>query len=272
MLVNVGCGSSIHPAWCNLDLRAAVPGVREHDLRRGLPFDDDSCDAVYHSHVLEHLGRPDARAMLAECKRVLKPGGVLRVVVPDLEAITRAYLAKLDEAAANPAAAADHEWMIVELCDQMVRTRSGGEMGRLMLDSQAPNRSFIRSRLGGEFRVDSGHARVRAPLSLRHVWRKAAKSLDKVRQAAALSLVALVAGSGARQCLREAFFRQTGEIHRWMYDRVSLGRLLGEVGFIDVQTCTAERSRIPAFASYQLDTWDGAVRKPDSLFVEALKP
>jgi hypothetical protein len=57
-----------------------------------------------------------------------------------------------------------------------------------------------------------------------------------------------------------------------MYDRVSLKRLLEECGFTHVRVCTAYESRIEGFASYGLDIVDGRVRKPDSLFMEAIKP
>ena len=60
-----------------------------HDLSTGIPFDDDTVDVVYHSHVLEHLDRDVARKFLLEVKRVLRPGGIHRIVVPDFEYICR---------------------------------------------------------------------------------------------------------------------------------------------------------------------------------------
>jgi hypothetical protein len=57
-----------------------------------------------------------------------------------------------------------------------------------------------------------------------------------------------------------------------MYDRVSLSHLLAAVGFRQISVCAAEESRIENFAGYQLDSVEGRVRKPDSLFMEALKP
>ena len=46
------------------------------DLTKRLPFDDGSVDAVYSSHLFEHIYYSDAEAILQECHRVLKPGGV----------------------------------------------------------------------------------------------------------------------------------------------------------------------------------------------------
>jgi predicted SAM-dependent methyltransferase len=56
-----------------------------HDLVQGIPAADNSLDVVYHSHMLEHLSYAEGIAFIAACYRVLKPGGILRVLVPDLE-------------------------------------------------------------------------------------------------------------------------------------------------------------------------------------------
>ena len=126
--LNVGCGKHFHPAWTNLDLQAR-PRVIQHDLRTRLPFPEGRFEAVYHSHVLEHLPRADGLRLLQECARVLRPKGIIRVAVPDLEAIARLYIKYLDEASqGDPQAAAAYDWIVLELLDQMVRTRSGGEM------------------------------------------------------------------------------------------------------------------------------------------------
>ncbi len=67
-------------------------------------------------------------------------------------------------------------------------------------------------------------------------------------------------------------FRQSGEVHKWMYDRVSLGQLLQQAGFVQIRVCAANESSIPDFNRYQLDILgDGTTRKPDSLFMEATK-
>lgn len=70
-------------------------GILHHDVRRGLPFTTGSVAGIFAAHFLEHLTPAEARALLAECRRVLVPGGALRVIVPDLEAMTRAYVDSL---------------------------------------------------------------------------------------------------------------------------------------------------------------------------------
>jgi ubiquinone/menaquinone biosynthesis C-methylase UbiE len=63
-----------------------------HDLTKPLPFEDNTVSVVYGAHVLEHLYLVDAQRLLSECKRVLRPAGVIRLVVPDLLSMTASYL------------------------------------------------------------------------------------------------------------------------------------------------------------------------------------
>jgi SAM-dependent methyltransferase len=62
------------------------------DLNRSLPFADSSIDAIYASHVWEHLYYEDAKALTQECCRILKPGGMLRLVVPNLRTFIENYI------------------------------------------------------------------------------------------------------------------------------------------------------------------------------------
>ncbi len=70
-----------------------------HDLERPLPFADGTVDYVYSSHVIEHFHREDARRLLAEVRRILRPGGCVRICVPDLEHAVGLYRAGEREAA-----------------------------------------------------------------------------------------------------------------------------------------------------------------------------
>jgi len=89
--LNAGCGPNVRPDFINLDY-AWRPGVELcWDLRRPLPLADDSLDGIYSEHCLEHLSYDDALAALREFNRVLRPGGVARVVVPDAELYIELY-------------------------------------------------------------------------------------------------------------------------------------------------------------------------------------
>jgi SAM-dependent methyltransferase len=91
VMLNLGCGPNVAPGWLNIDLVPA-PGAVRGDLRAGLPLDDASVDGIAAIHVLQDLAYPDIAPALAELRRVLKPGGVLRLAVPDLDCAIRAYL------------------------------------------------------------------------------------------------------------------------------------------------------------------------------------
>lgn len=125
----------------------AIAGdVLRHDLRKGIPFPDGSADAVYHSHLLEHLDRDAVPGFLAEVRRVLKPGGVHRIVVPDLETDARAYIASLDAALAGQRSATEHEEAVGVLIEQMVRREA------YWTAQKAPGRRRLENLLLGDAR------------------------------------------------------------------------------------------------------------------------
>ncbi len=70
--------------------------VRPGNIVKGLPIPDQCCDGVYASHILEHLTLEDFDRALQNTKRMLKPGGIFRLVVPDLEYSAREYVRNLD--------------------------------------------------------------------------------------------------------------------------------------------------------------------------------
>lgn len=112
LYVQYGCGFSSAKNWRNFDASPALrferlpligrvytkneqrfpSNVEYGDIIKGLPLTDSSCDGVYASHVLEHLSLADFRAALRNTYRILKPGGIFRLVVPDLETLARRYL------------------------------------------------------------------------------------------------------------------------------------------------------------------------------------
>lgn len=80
------------PNWVNVD---GFPDTNVHhlmDFGRPLPFIDRSFDGIFSEHVFEHFTREDGIAVLRECRRILAPGGTLRVIVPDAAKIVRAYV------------------------------------------------------------------------------------------------------------------------------------------------------------------------------------
>jgi predicted SAM-dependent methyltransferase len=268
-LVNIGCGYIAHPDWINLDIAPATPIVKSFDLRRGLPEASGTIDVCYSSHVLEHLLTPEAQFLVQDCFRVLKPGGILRLVVPDLENIVREYLRCLDMVDFDQENW-DYHWMTLELLDQLVRHHQGGEMARYLDQDHLPNEEFIASRMGfelGNCRSARRKSVIEKLKSKRLGW-----FVRVIRNKIAEFAVLAIAGRQSQLGFREGIFRQSGELHRWMYDRYSLHQLLKQVGFTEIRVCRADESKIPDFNAYELDIYQGNIRKPDSLFMEAIKP
>jgi predicted SAM-dependent methyltransferase len=89
--VHIGCGKGLLPGWVNIDVHPAPLAM---NVLRGLPFGDGSARYVFVSHFLEHLFFPrDVKPFLSELRRVLAPGGIVRIVVPDVEQCIEAYAA-----------------------------------------------------------------------------------------------------------------------------------------------------------------------------------
>ena len=99
--------------------------TRFGDIVKGLPVADGSARAVYASHVLEHLSRNDVEIALANTLRILEPGGVFRLIVPDLQARARRYLVRAE---ANDTGAAD-DFMMETMLGLRARPRT--LLGRL---------------------------------------------------------------------------------------------------------------------------------------------
>lgn len=138
LYVHYGCGLCAPDGWCNFDasprlrleqlfipraLRTALgifpANVKFGDIVSGLPVAEGSAQGVYCSHVLEHLPREDVPAALQNTLGMLKPGGLFRLVVPDLQWRTAQYARA---AALGDSAAAD---AFMESC--LLGTRQGAK-------------------------------------------------------------------------------------------------------------------------------------------------
>ncbi len=272
--MNIGCGSIFHPSWTNIDIVSSSFEVQSYNIKKGLPYADNNFNACYSSHLLEHLTRSEADFFLLECWRILQPHAVIRIVVPDLESIVIHYLNLLEKTPTDRREEANYEWIMLELYDQVVRCFSGGEMGKYLSDNNIQNKEFVVTRIGQE--AENYWLQQKKTIET-SVWDKIKSKkprwfIQNLRIGVAKILVKLVAGKEAKQAFEEGIFRNTGEIHRWMYDRFSLKRILEQSGFVDVRVCHADESQIANFNSYGLDMVDNKIRKPDSLFMEAIKP
>lgn len=276
--LNLGCGTRYvkDPLWINIDISPQNPDVVKHNIIKNIPFEDNSVDLVYHSHMLEHLPKSAAEPFIHECFRVLKPGGILRIAVPDLEQIAIHYLSALNEGLQDPASAekkANYDWMMLEMFDQTVRTSSGGEMLKFLRQNVVSNKTFILERCGSEVEnlfgkpVSRASSGDQASVSLLRKIFRFVKNPDFRKDVLLKRLL-----KEDYELLPVVNFRKRGEIHQWMYDRFSLSHLLKKQGGQDITQQTAFTSHYPEWKKFNLDgSAEGKVHKPDSLFMEARK-
>jgi SAM-dependent methyltransferase len=267
--LNVGCGHRYANGWVNIDFHSEHPEVQWVNLLQRLPFADGTFDVVYSSHVLEHFAPATAEALLRECHRVLKPGGLLRTVLPDLETACREYIRLLEEVATSETARRRYEWIILELLDQLTRTQPVGLIGpfrqKLMAANDQEMIAYVHSR------TDTIPWTSAAPTVLGDRLR--ALTWNKLRTKLVYAYIGLVKRL-LPPSLRATLIDDThiGEKHKWMYDRHSLAGLLDRCGFGQIVFLSASESQIPGFADDHLDTeTDGRPYKPGSLFSEATK-
>lgn len=281
--LNVGCGFSFHEDWTNIDFVSTGEGVIAHNLLKGIPFPDSTFEVVYHSHVLEHFSQTDGKKFISECYRVLKNGGILRIAIPDLEKIINEYtrlLSKLKEKGKDAYLDASYDWILLELYDQTIRNQSGGNMVEYLKKEPIVNEDFILERCGYEVRSIITSLRESGKGNSGTSETKSGGILQRLKflYATIKSFRHTYRDKLIRRVLGEEYyyyeigkFRSSGEIHQWMYDEYSLKRLLNQVGFEKVRVGSAHDSQIHQWDKFGLETIDGNVRKPDSLFIEATK-
>ena len=177
IVLNLGCGTRTSDQCVNIDwawhLRIAanpvlklliraimsreeyqrftdIPeNIRCHNLMRGIPYPAGAVDAVYHSHVLEHIDRDMVDGFLREILRVLKPGGIHRICAPDLEYLVNRYRESL-EAYDRTGEGSGHEVAIADILEQSVRREAAGSAKRSPLRRRLENLIMGDARKRGE--------------------------------------------------------------------------------------------------------------------------
>jgi predicted SAM-dependent methyltransferase len=94
--LHLGCGSNILDGWLNADIRPQSDCVVRLDASKRFPLPSNRFAYVYSEHMIEHVRYEHGASMLAECYRVLRPGGRLRISTPDLSFVLSLYGSELD--------------------------------------------------------------------------------------------------------------------------------------------------------------------------------
>jgi SAM-dependent methyltransferase len=277
MRVNLGCGSIYFRAndWLNLDFESKSAAVRACDLTESLPLVGSSAELVYSSHLIEHLERDDGESLLRECWRILKPGGLLRIVTPDLENIALQYLKNY--------AQGRHDLATVEtilLLDQLVRSTPGGYYRAMMTEIRLKNNSdlanYAYQRTGEHPFFDKNefaHSIVVEDLKKDRrsfVIRKAKRVTSSVKTWWFLFLTSLLPFDIRNSNI---LYTKPGERHKWIYDFHSLSEILKRIGFTEIKRMTCDSTMFYDTSVTMLDSAiGGQARKGDhSMFLEAVK-
>ena len=274
--INLGCGDIYvdSPDWINLDFAPVSASVRQANLLANLPLPSDGAKLVYASHFIEHIPKSNVAAFLTECYRVLEPGGVLRLVLPDFQEMAASYLYYRESG--------DHaraDFIVMEIVDQCVRRTTGGELGRYYQqlrtqssDNQKEMSAFVRERTGED---------LHAPISSRQenankwLWRDTTHFCSRLKNVAHhIWLHALIRGLPAAFRSQNVSQACTGELHHWLWDFHLIQQALNDAGFTSIARCSARTSAFAGFPFYPLDVdIDGKSRKGlESMYIEALKP
>jgi predicted SAM-dependent methyltransferase len=269
-LLNLGCGNRYCPDWVNIDFATDSKAVLSHNLLQRFPFDNNEFELVYSSHLIEHFCPSDARRFLGECHRVMRSGGILRIVVPDLEKVVRGYLVAFEACDSDPHSVALHDWSIIQLIDQCTRDEPGGEMVKFLneVDLAHGDAIALTSMTAKEAisaRQESVSKNTVGPVSSTFSHSSERKDVGWMVRLG-FKLRSLI------QVKNRTEFNDCGEKHKWMYDRKSLPRLLMRCGFRECEIVNPTLSRYPQWAKFHLDSGpDGSVYRPDSLYIEAIK-
>lgn len=264
--INLACGGKLCrlPGWINADHEPSDKDVMNINLLRPLPFKDNTFDVVYHSQFIEHLPMEKAFVFLAECYRILKPDGVLRIVTPDLENQATEYLRNLQMVLHSPKdeeARLRYEWIRLEMMDQLTRHKSGGDMIGFLASSGENIRNYLCQRLGR-----SGENLI--PVTDNSIKAKTSKDFIRIIKKNLFEILNKVIPNP----WRVGKFRLSGELHLCMYDKYQLSIVLSECRFAKIERVSVTKSRIPNWDLTLLDCdSQGNLDDPTSLFMEAVK-
>jgi ubiquinone/menaquinone biosynthesis C-methylase UbiE len=264
--LNLACGDIFVTSalWENCDFAPKSKEVKQVNLLDGLPYSDCTFDLAYCSHYIEHIPKNEVLNFLQECNRVLKPGALIRLVLPNFENIAREYIKNIDEGNLVYA-----EFNIVEMVDQCTRRESGGELTKWYSKTSTDNNlsSYIKSRTGYEINLNRNK-----PESFLVKFKNL--SLIKIKFKSQLVFSQFMTSILPRWFqLNHVSKTATGEKHLWVYDFNSISNILKQAGFSSIIEKDSHNSLNSLFPVFPLDVnADNETRKgAESMYIEAIK-
>ncbi|MEY2485121.1 MAG: hypothetical protein QOH39_769 [Verrucomicrobiota bacterium] len=241
-----------------------------HQLESPLPLPDESCDAIYCFHTIEHLRPRTAERFVRDLHRLLKPGAILRISTPDLAFHAADYLRWVREQIATPSPEnyARYRWAVCNLIDQCAREISGGEMLEVIR-----HREYIPEHVkevNGDLLYFLFPPAGSAPATPR--VRRFRAELLKDPALLLRKIAGVIRRWFGPRLPSQPYLELTHERNLWMFDRVSLGRLFTDSTFCEVRVTDYRISDIPGWDRYRFDeSAFGDYPLEPSLFMEGKK-
>ena len=271
--------------WNNLLFSVLSPPQKEkniqyYDIRQSLPYPNNTFDTVFALRIMEHLTPGEGENFIKEIFRVLKPQGIVRLSTPDLEDVCRNYLKQLEVNVANPSLEniVKYDWAVLELLDQMVRDKPGG----LMVEAIKNNHydlEYSKTRYGdvfAEFYLPPTQKKKTQKSKQSSNWKQKIKNsfpIKKIKGAVRKFKSFYKNKAKEKQQEINQDPRQSKEVHLWMYDRLSLQKMLNKMGFREITQQSYKSSMINNWEKYNFDKSNfGDYPLEPSLHMEGKKP
>lgn len=283
--LNLACGACFVDShqWLNVDFNGDDRVVMSCDLLQPLPFKTNEFSLLYSSHFFEHIPLHVLPSVLAEWLRILRPGGVLRLVIPDCAEMFHEYLSR--RRAGHHLLA---DFVLAEIIDQCVRYYPGGTLGKFY--EQAANGTdrescelaeYIAFRNGETLSyfndlTPSSSGGKRALSLFRalpyRLYQHVVLRSFALRRRLQLKILAIMFGAAFVE--QNISFANVGERHQWLWDFHQVKVRLESAGFHLVARYSHETSSVSDFPFYPLDINEKeAPRKgAESMYIEAVKP
>lgn len=154
--LQIGGGWSLFEGWLNTDIET-IPGVMWMDATQRFPFGDETFQYVYSEHMIEHVPYGKGERLLRECYRVMRRGGAIRIITPDLSAIIRLY---------DPELSAEQKRYMQWFCQTFVpeRTPSAASAINTMFRSWGHQFIYDEQTLAGSMRSAGFNSITRYPI------------------------------------------------------------------------------------------------------------
>ncbi len=267
--VNIACGNVYikNSNWINLDIVSENKYVKKANLLKKLPFSDNCVDAIYCSHFLEHIPLSKVPNFLEECFRILKKGGVLRLVLPDFEALSAEYLKQI-----KLKNYVKTKIVLLTIIDQCVRKKPGGMLDDFykdLLNKKKEKRSAIkyikylngldfekRNKINKDFKYYLYKIFLHLKNNLINFW---------------IKLITIFLPRAFRD--QNVSFARIGELHHWIWDYYSLSEYLIKAGFSEVIKQRHNKTRCKTSKLYLFDQnpKKKKSRGIESMYIESIK-